>query len=89
VARQRVAEVAATLPEDMNLRINFDGSVFVNAAINEVFITLGIAVLLVVGVIYVFLGNFKRDPHSRRHRSDLADRSVHGALWRWACRSTC
>jgi len=59
VARQRVAEVAATLPEDMNLRINFDGSVFVNAAINEVFITLGIAVLLVVGVIYVFLGNFK------------------------------
>ena len=59
VARQRVAEVAATLPEDMNLRINFDGSVFVNAAINEVFITLGIAVMLVVGVIYVFLGNFK------------------------------
>ncbi len=59
IARERAAEVAATLPEDMNLRINFDGSVFVNAAINEVFITLGIAVLLVVGVIYVFLGNFK------------------------------
>ena len=59
VARERVAEVAATLPSDMSLRINFDGSVFVNAAINEVFITLGIAVLLVVGVIYVFLGNFK------------------------------
>ncbi len=59
VARERAAEVAATLHEDMNLRINFDGSVFVNAAINEVFITLGIAVLLVVGVIYVFLGNFK------------------------------
>ena len=59
VARERAAEVALTLPEDMNLRINFDGSVFVNAAINEVFITLGIAVLLVIGVIYVFLGNFK------------------------------
>jgi multidrug efflux pump len=59
VARERAAEVAATLPQDMNLRINFDGSVFVNAAINEVFITLGIAVLLVIGVIYVFLGNFK------------------------------
>ena len=59
VARERAAEVAATLPEDMNLRINFDGSVFVNAAINEVFITLGIAVVLVVGVIYIFLGNFK------------------------------
>jgi multidrug efflux pump len=59
VARERAAEVALTLPEDMNLRINFDGSVFVNAAIKEVFITLGIAVLLVIGVIYVFLGNFK------------------------------
>lgn len=59
IARERAAEVALTLPEDMNLRINFDGSVFVNAAINEVFITLGIAVLLVIGVIYVFLGNFK------------------------------
>ena len=59
VARERAAEVALTLPEDMNLQINFDGSVFVNAAINEVFITLGIAVLLVIGVIYVFLGNFK------------------------------
>ncbi len=59
VARERAAEVAATLPADMNLRINFDGSVFVNAAINEVFVTLGIAVALVIGVIYVFLGNFK------------------------------
>jgi multidrug efflux pump len=59
VARERAAEVAATLPQDMNLRINFDGSVFVNAAINEVFITLGIAVALVIGVIYIFLGNFK------------------------------
>jgi len=59
VARERAVEVGATLPADMNLRINFDGSVFVNAAINEVFITLGIAVALVIGVIYVFLGNFK------------------------------
>jgi multidrug efflux pump len=59
VARERAAEIAATLPEDMSLRVNFDGSVFVNAAINEVFITLGIAVALVVGVIYVFLGSFK------------------------------
>jgi multidrug efflux pump len=59
VARERAAEIAATLPEDMSLSVNFDGSVFVNAAINEVFITLGIAVALVVGVIYVFLGSFK------------------------------
>ncbi|MEZ6029591.1 MAG: efflux RND transporter permease subunit [Hyphomonadaceae bacterium] len=59
VARARVEEINATLPEGMSLLVSFDGSTFVNAAINEVFITLGIAVLLVVGVIYVFLGNFK------------------------------
>jgi multidrug efflux pump len=59
VARERAARIAETLPEDMDLSINYDGSVFVNAAINEVFITLAIAVLLVVGVIYVFLGTFR------------------------------
>lgn len=59
IARERAIEVGATLPEDMTLQVNFDGSVFVNAAINEVFITLGIAVALVVGVIFVFLGSFR------------------------------
>ncbi|HVY87692.1 MAG TPA: efflux RND transporter permease subunit [Hyphomonadaceae bacterium] len=59
VARDRAAEVAASLPKDMNLDINFDGSVFVGASIHEVFMTLGIAVALVVGVIYVFLGTFR------------------------------
>jgi multidrug efflux pump len=58
-ARARAAEVKASLPEDMSIVVNFDGSIFVNAAINEVFLTLGIAVLLVVGVIFVFLGSFK------------------------------
>ncbi|HOZ26990.1 MAG TPA: efflux RND transporter permease subunit [Hyphomonadaceae bacterium] len=59
IARERAAEVGATLPEDMTLQVNFDGSVFVNAAINEVFLTLAIAVALVVGVIFVFLGSFR------------------------------
>jgi len=58
-SRARAAEVIKSLPEDMNLVVNFDGSTFVNAAINEVFITLGIAVALVVGVIFVFLGSFR------------------------------
>ncbi len=59
VAKERAAEIAQTLPEDMSLSVNYDGSVFVNAAINEVFVTHAIAVLLVVGVIYVFLGTFR------------------------------
>jgi multidrug efflux pump len=58
-SRRRAAEIMATLPDDMNMQVNFDGSTFVNAAINEVFITLGIAVALVVGVIFVFLGSLK------------------------------
>ena len=58
-SRARAAEVIKSLPEDMNLVVNFDGSTFVNAAINEVFITLGIAVALVVGVIFVFLGSLR------------------------------
>jgi multidrug efflux pump len=58
-ARERAKEISATLPEDMSMTINFDGSVFVDAAIREVFVTLGIAVALVVGVIYVFLGTFR------------------------------
>ncbi|HEV7691358.1 MAG TPA: efflux RND transporter permease subunit [Hyphomonadaceae bacterium] len=59
VARERAADVASTLPQGMTLQVNFDGSVFVDASIHEVFMTLGIAVLLVVGVIYVFLGTFR------------------------------
>ena len=58
-ARARAADVIKSLPSDMNLVVNFDGSTFVNAAINEVFITLGIAVALVVGVIFVFLGSIR------------------------------
>jgi multidrug efflux pump len=58
-ARARAAEIIKSLPDDMNLVVNFDGSTFVNAAINEVFGTLGIAVALVVGVIFLFLGSFK------------------------------
>ncbi len=58
-AKARLAEVTPTLPEGMTIVINMDGSVFISASIREVFITLGIAVILVVGVIYVFLGTFR------------------------------
>jgi multidrug efflux pump len=58
-ARARADEIEQNLPEGMNLEINFDGSVFVNASIREVYLTLGIAVVLVIGVIYVFLGSLR------------------------------
>jgi multidrug efflux pump len=58
-ATQRAQEIARTLPEGMTLAVNFDSSVFVNASIHEVFMTLGIAVALVVGVIFLFLGSWR------------------------------
>jgi multidrug efflux pump len=58
-ARARAAEIASTLPEGMSIEVNFDGSVFVSASIHEVYLTLGIAVVLVIGVIFLFLGSFR------------------------------
>ncbi|GHC31537.1 efflux RND transporter permease subunit [Aidingimonas halophila] len=48
-----------TLPEGMELRVNFDSSVFVEGAIKQVVMTLFIAMGLVVLVIFMFLGNFR------------------------------
>src|SRR5262245_7925255 len=48
--------IQPSLPEDTLLRENFDSSVFVRTAIHEVYETLTLAMLLVVGVIYLFLG---------------------------------
>lgn len=47
------------LPEGMTLDVTYDTSVFIKAAIHEVYVTLGIAILLVVGMIYLFLGNLR------------------------------
>ncbi|MFC3283385.1 efflux RND transporter permease subunit [Litchfieldella rifensis] len=51
--------VQETLPNGMSLRMNFDSSVFVSGAIQQVVITLFIALGLVVLVIFMFLGNFR------------------------------
>lgn len=60
VARAAKAEMArlnTTLPEGMKINQNYDSSVFVEGAVNEVYMTLVVAMLLVVFVIYMFLGN--------------------------------
>jgi multidrug efflux pump len=60
VAREVHAEIAKlqrTLPEGMDLGINNDNTVFIQAAIDEVYKTLGVAVVLVIAVIYLFLGS--------------------------------
>lgn len=57
---QEVEQINRQLPPGMELIASFDNSIFVRAAIQEVYTTLFIAALLVVLVIFLFLG----DPRS-------------------------
>ena len=57
--RARIKEVSKTLPDGLKLGVSFDRATYINAAINEVYKTLAIAFVLVVIIIYLFLGNLK------------------------------
>ena len=57
--RAQVKAVAPTLPAGMDLIITVDNTDFVDAAVKEVYVTLIVAVLLVVLVIYLFLGTVR------------------------------
>jgi multidrug efflux pump len=62
VARGVKAErdkINAILPKGMSIENSYDSSVFVERAIHEVYITLSIALALVVLVIYLFLGSLR------------------------------
>ena len=56
---KKIDEVKKILPEGLNLEIAFNRATYVGAAINEVYKTLIIAFILVVIIIYLFLGNLK------------------------------
>lgn len=58
-ARSLLAEVNETLPEGMDLLASYDSSVFIEQSIKEVYQTLFIAMILVIIVIYLFLGNVR------------------------------
>lgn len=58
-AAEMAQRINANLPEGMTLELSLDSSVFIEAAIHEVYVTLGIAILLVVLMIYVFLGSIR------------------------------
>ncbi|MBK9131446.1 MAG: efflux RND transporter permease subunit [Gammaproteobacteria bacterium] len=57
LAKEEAARINPTLPEGMEIRQSYDSSVFVEGAIHEVYKTLLIAIALVIGVIYLFLGS--------------------------------
>jgi multidrug efflux pump len=58
-AKDEVARINPTLPEGMEIKQSYDTSVFVKGAIAEVYKTLGIAISLVVCVIFLFLGSVR------------------------------
>jgi len=55
--KKKLTEVKKNLPEGIQLDVAFDRSNYIRVAVNEVYVTLFISVALVVGVIYLFLGN--------------------------------
>ena len=57
--KKKIEEVKKTLPDGLDLEISFNRATYVGAAINEVYKTLIIAFVLVVLIIYLFLGNLK------------------------------
>src|SRR6266536_1739651 len=57
--RGEVDLIRPTLPQGCDVQVAYDSSVYVEKAINEVWETLGIAFLLVVLIIFVFLRNFR------------------------------
>lgn len=57
--KEEMARIRATLPEDIRIEINIDNSLFVDESINEVIHALGVALVLVLVVIYLFLGTLR------------------------------
>ena len=57
--KKRVEEVQKTLPDGLKIGVAFNRATYINAAIWEVYKTLFIAFILVVLIIYLFLGNLK------------------------------
>ena len=58
-AKKLVEEIRKDLPKDMSMVIRRDDSVFINASIDEVKDSLVIAAVLVLLIIFVFLGNVR------------------------------
>ena len=58
-ARKVAAELQNSLPGDMKLQVAYDTAVFLERSVEEVYITIAFSLLLVVGVIYLFLGSWR------------------------------
>merc|ERR1711965_311893 len=57
--RKKLIDIKRNLPDGLNIEVAFDRATYVGTAITEVYKTLLIAFILVVLIIYLFLGNLK------------------------------
>jgi HAE1 family hydrophobic/amphiphilic exporter-1/multidrug efflux pump len=57
--RHLLEEASKTFPPGLNYRISLDTTKFVEVAIHEVFLALRDAIVLVLIVVFIFLGNFR------------------------------
>jgi multidrug efflux pump len=57
--KSEIARIRPTLPEGIEIVFNYDESIYVAKAIGEVWTTLGLAFVLVVLIIWFFLGDFR------------------------------
>ncbi len=57
--RAAIAEIDAILPDDVSIFVTADDAIFIDGAIHEVLITLGLAVLIVIAVIFLFLRDWR------------------------------
>lgn len=57
--RAEVGVLQAQLPQGMNMSINYDESAFLKSSIDETFISIGEAMVLVVLVVFLFLGSVR------------------------------
>jgi len=54
-----VEELAASLPGDIDIRVTSDDATFISGSIREVLKSLALAIAIVIGVIYLFLGSVR------------------------------
>lgn len=54
-----IKQISSKFPEDIKYHVPYDPTIFINESIHEVIYTLLIAAILVVAVIYIFIGNLR------------------------------
>ena len=57
--REKIQEVSRTLPDGLKLSVSFDRATYIKEAIQMCYQSIILALALVVGIIYLFLGNIR------------------------------